>query len=212
MLVRAAGGREVLVAGQKSGVVYGLDPSSRGKLLWQTRVGIGSSSGGVQWGMASDGKNVYAATADAVRTAGDQGSLQIGNATFDPVKGGGLTALDVLTGRKTWFAPSTPCKPVREGCSPAQPGALTVIPGAVFSGSMDGHLRAFSTVDGRLIWDYDTQRSYQTANGVAAQGGSLDGAGAVVVDGMLYINSGYPRLGGAPGNVLLAFGLDSNRP
>lgn len=212
MLVRAANGREVLVAGQKSGVVYGLDPASRGKLLWETRVGIGSSSGGVQWGMASDGKNIYAATADAVRTAGDQGSLQIGNATFDPVKGGGLTALDVLTGRKVWFAPSAPCTPVREGCSPAQPGAVTVIPGAVLSGSMDGHLRAFSTANGSVLWDYDTQRSYQTVNGVTAQGGSLDGAGAVVVGGMLYINSGYPRLGGAPGNVLLAFGLESNRP
>jgi polyvinyl alcohol dehydrogenase (cytochrome) len=212
MLVRADGGREVLVAGQKSGMVYGLDPASGGKVLWQTRVGIGSSSGGVQWGMASDGRNVYAATSDAVRTAGDQGSLQIGNATFDPVKGGGLTALDVLTGRRIWFAPSAPCTPAREGCSPAQPGAVTVIPGAVLSGSMDGHLRAFSTADGSLLWDYDTQRSYQTVNGVTAQGGSLDGAGAVVVDGMLYINSGYPRLGGAPGNVLLAFGLDSNLP
>ncbi|HXC60337.1 MAG TPA: PQQ-binding-like beta-propeller repeat protein [Steroidobacteraceae bacterium] len=212
MLVRAPGGREVLVAGQKSGVVYGLDPEARGKVLWQTRVGIGSSSGGVQWGMASDGRNVYAAVADAARTAGDQGSLQIGNASFDPVKGGGLTALNVLTGAKAWFAPSTPCAPVREGCSPAQPGSVTVIPGAVFSGAMDGHIRAFSTTDGKLLWDFNTQRSFDTVNGQPAQGGSLDGAGAVVVDGMVYVNSGYPRLGGAPGNVLLAFGLDSKRP
>ncbi len=212
MLVRTPDGREILAAGQKSGVVYGLDPEARGKVLWQTRVGIGSSSGGVQWGMASDGRNVYAAVADAVRTAGDQGSLQIGNATFDPVKGGGLTALDVRTGAKVWFAPSTPCAPVREGCSPAQPGAVTVIPGAVFSGAMDGHIRAFSTADGKMLWDYNTQRSFDTVNGVMAQGGSLDGAGAVIAGGMVYVNSGYPRLGGAPGNVLLAFGLDSNRP
>ncbi|HMA10620.1 MAG TPA: PQQ-binding-like beta-propeller repeat protein [Steroidobacteraceae bacterium] len=212
MLVRAPGGREVLIAGQKSGVVWALDPAERGKVLWQTRIGTGSSAGGVQWGMASDGARVYAAVADAVRKGGDQGSPQIGNASFDPVKGGGLTALDVLTGEKAWFAPSTPCSPPREGCSPAQPGAVTAIPGAVISGSMDGHLRAFSTADGRLLWDVDTQKRYTTLNGVEAQGGSLDGAGAVVVDGMLYINSGYPRLGGAPGNVLLAFGLDSSRP
>jgi polyvinyl alcohol dehydrogenase (cytochrome) len=77
---------------------------------------------------------------------------------------------------------------------------------------MDGHVRAFSAADGRLLWDFDTQRRFDTVNGQPAQGGSLDGAGAVVVDGMVYINSGYPRLGGAPGNVLLAFGLDSNRP
>ncbi len=208
LFVHAPDGRELLIAGQKSGVVSALDPADQGKVLWQTRVGVGGSSGGVQWGMASDGARVYAAVADAVRNAGDQGSLQIGNASFDPVQGGGLTALDVLTGAKVWFAPSTPCSPPREGCSPAQPGAVTVIPGAVISGSMDGHLRAFSTDDGRKIWDVDTQRRYNTLNGVAAQGGSLDGAGAVVVDGMLYINSGYPRLGGVPGNVLLAYGLD----
>jgi len=212
MLVRTPEGREILVAGQKSGVVFGLDPQARGKVLWQTRVGIGSSSGGVQWGMASDGRNVYAAVADAARTAGDQGSLQIGNASFDPVKGGGLTALDVRTGAKVWFARSTPCAPVREGCSPAQPGAVTAMADAVISGAMDGHIRAFSSSDGRLLWDYNTQHAFDTVNGVAAQGGSLDGAGAVVVDGMVYVNSGYPRLGGAPGNVLLAFGLDSSRP
>jgi polyvinyl alcohol dehydrogenase (cytochrome) len=212
MLVRTLAGREMLVAGQKSGMVFGLDPDARGKPLWQTRVGIGSSSGGVQWGMASDGRNVYAAVADAVRTAGDQGSLQIGNASFDPAKGGGLTALDVRTGAKVWFAPSTACTPAREGCSPAQPGAVTAVPGAVFSGAMDGHIRAFSTTDGKLLWDYNTQHAFDTVNSVPAQGGSLDGAGAVVADGMVYVNSGYPRLGGAPGNVLLAFGLDSSRP
>jgi polyvinyl alcohol dehydrogenase (cytochrome) len=212
MLVKAPDGREILVAGQKSGMVFALDPDALGKPLWQARVGIGSSSGGVQWGMSSDGHHVYVAVADAVRTAGDQGSLQIGNASFDPVKGGGLTALDVRTGAKAWFAQSAPCAPVREGCSPAQPGAVTAIVGAVFSGSMDGHIRAFSTADGKLLWDFDTQRDFDTINGVPARGGSLDGAGAVVVDGMVYVNSGYPRLGGAPGNVLLAFGLESKRP
>jgi polyvinyl alcohol dehydrogenase (cytochrome) len=207
MLVRTATGREVLVAGQKSGVVFGLDPDAKGKLLWQTRVGKGGVGGGVQWGMASDNRNVYAATADYKRAQGDPSSLVVGNAAFDPVVGGGLTALNVLTGEKAWFAPSTPCKPGSVGCSPAQPGAVTAIPGAVFSGAMDGHIRAFSTDDGRLLWDFNTQQSFTTVNGVPAAGGSLDGAGAVVVDGMVYVNSGYPRLGGVPGNVMLAFGL-----
>lgn len=207
MLVKAPGGRDVLVAGQKSGVAFGLDPDAAGKVLWETRVGVGGTAGGIQWGMASDGRLVYAATADAVRTVGDPSSPQVGNATFDPAKGGGLTALDVLTGRKVWFAPAAPCVPVRDGCSPAQPGAVTAIPGAVLSGSMDGHLRAFSTADGHVVWDVDTRREYVTVNGVPARGGSLDGAGPVVVDGMVYVNSGYPRLGGAPGNVLLAFGI-----
>ena len=84
---------------------------------------------------------------------------------------------------------------------------MTATPDAVFSGSIDGHLRAFATADGRLLWDFDTARDYQTVNGVAGKGGSLDGAGAVIVGGMVYVNSGYPRFGGLPGNVLLAFGV-----
>lgn len=213
MLVKTAGGREVLVAGQKSGVAYGLDPDAKGRLLWQQRVGQGGTAGGIQWGMASDGQLAYAAVADAVRTAGDPSSPQVGYAPFDPAKGGGLTAIDVLSGERRWFAAPAPCAPVRDGCSPAKPGAVTAIPGAVLSGSMDGHLRAFSSVDGRVLWDIDTGRSYDTVNGVPARGGSLDGAGPVVVDGWVYVNSGYPRLGGVPGNVLLAFGLDdSSRP
>ena len=84
---------------------------------------------------------------------------------------------------------------------------MTAIEGAVFSGSMDGHIRAFSTADGKLLWDFDTAKSYPTVNGVPAKGGSLDGAGPVVVGGMLFVNSGYPRFGGMPGNVLLAFGV-----
>ncbi|MDR2215950.1 MAG: PQQ-binding-like beta-propeller repeat protein [Nevskiaceae bacterium] len=212
MLVQTPSGRDVLIAGQKSGVVYGLDPDDEGRILWETRIGVGGTSGGVQWGMASDGSKVYASVADPVRTAGDQGSLTVGNAPFDPAKGGGLTALDVLTGNTLWHAVPAPCAPPRDGCSPAQPAAVSVIAGAVFSGSMDGHIRAFSADDGRVLWDFDTQRSFTTVNGVTAQGGSIDGPGAVVVNGMVYVNSGYPRLGGAPGNVLLAFGIDSNLP
>jgi len=51
-------------------------------------------------------------------------------------------------------------------------------------------------------------REYQTVNGVRATGGSLNGPGAVAVDGMLIVNSGYARLGSIPGNVLLAFSVD----
>ena len=67
--------------------------------------------------------------------------------------------------------------------------------------------RAFATTDGRLLWDFDTVRSYETVNGVPATGGSLDGPGPVVVAGRVFVSSGYPRFGGTPGNVLLAFGV-----
>ena len=207
LLVKTATGRDVLVAGQKSGVVYGLDPADRGRVLWQTRVGAGGTNGGVQWGMASDGQRVYAAVSDVGRQAGSiGGAAGMGNAALSPTQGGGLTALDVLDGRKVWVAPGTPCAPPRPGCSPAQPAAVTAIPGVVFSGAMDGHLRAFSTADGKVLWDVDTAKPYTTVNGVTGTGGSLDGAGPVVANGMLFVNSGYPRFGGMPGNVLLAFG------
>jgi polyvinyl alcohol dehydrogenase (cytochrome) len=208
MLLKTPSGKDILVAGQKSGVVYGLDASSNGEILWQTRVGKGGTNGGVQWGMASDGRNVYASVSDVVRPPGIVGGpVPVGSASLDPIQGGGLSALRTEDGQRVWFAPSAPCDPPRPGCSPAQPGAVTLIDGAVFSGSMDGHLRAFSTADGKVLWDVDTARNYTTVNGTPAKGGSLDGAGPIVVDGMVYVNSGYPRFGGTAGNVLLAFGL-----
>jgi polyvinyl alcohol dehydrogenase (cytochrome) len=70
----------------------------------------------------------------------------------------------------------------------------------VFSGSVDGHLRAHSTADGRIVWDVDTAREYQTVNRVAGTGGAIDGPGPVIVGGMLYVHSGYGMFGGAPGN------------
>jgi len=208
MLVRSAEGREVLVAGQKSGVVFGLDPAGNGKVLWQTRVGKGGTNGGVQWGMASDGRQVYASVSDVVRLDSVFGAASaVGEVSLDPAEGGGLAALNTADGSRIWFTPGARCTPPRPGCSPAQPAAVTAIDGAVFSGSMDGHIRAFATTDGKLLWDFDTVRSYSTVNGAPARGGSLDGAGPVVAGGMVFVNSGYPRFGGTPGNVLLAFAV-----
>jgi polyvinyl alcohol dehydrogenase (cytochrome) len=203
VLEKLPNGKDVLLAGQKSGVVFALDPDRKGEILWQTRVGKGGTNGGVQWGMASDGQNVYAAVSDLVRKAPPGTIIQVGLPP-DPTQGGGLTALRISTGEKVWYTPPQPCaaKPV---CSPAQPAAVTAIPGVVFSGSVDGHLRAFTTEDGRVLWDFDTARDYQTVNGVRGKGGSLDGAGPVIVGGMVFVNSGYARNGGIAGNVLLAF-------
>jgi polyvinyl alcohol dehydrogenase (cytochrome) len=207
------GGRDLLVAGQKSGIVYAFDPDARGKVLWQARVGKGAMLGGVQWGMASDGDNVYAAVSDMVGIDDPEGSESppVGGESFDPVAGGGLTALRLTDGNKMWFAPSYPCAPPRRGCSPAQSAAVSAIPGAVFSGSLDGHIRAFSANDGKLLWDFDTEKDFPTVNGITAHGGSLDGAGPVIADGIVYVNSGYPRFGGAIGNVLLAFSADDTK-
>jgi polyvinyl alcohol dehydrogenase (cytochrome) len=186
-------------------MVSGLDPDARGKALWQTRVGKGGTNGGVQWGMASDGQHVYASVSDIGRIRRNDPLDPRPNAV-DPGQGGGLTALRVADGGKAWFAVPPACPPQQAICSPAQPAAVTAISGAVFSGSVDGHIRAFSAEDGKILWDFDTAKSWPTVNGVFAKGGSMDGAGAVVAGGMVYINSGYARNGGMPGNVLLAFG------
>ena len=155
--------------------------------------------------MASDGQAVFAAVPDPTGQAGTVTAC--GQRRFRSEKGGGITALaHCRRHRRLWFAPPHICDPPKPGCSPAQPGALTAIPGVIFSGALDGHIRAFGAEDGKVLWDFDTAEDYTTVNGVAAHGGSLDGAGPVVAGGMVYVNSGYPRNGGMPGNVLLAFG------
>jgi polyvinyl alcohol dehydrogenase (cytochrome) len=82
---------------------------------------------------------------------------------------------------------------------------VSVIPGVVFSGSVDGHLRAYSTKDGSIVWDFNTARDYETVNKVPAKGGSIDAAGPAIADGLVVTNSGYGQWRGLPGNVLLAF-------
>ena len=201
-----SGGRELLLAGQKSGVVFALDPNKRGEIVWQTRVGEGGLNGGVQWGMSSDGQRVYASVSDVHRSR-QTNPLEARRIVPDPKQGGGLTALRISDGTQVWHVTPAPCpEGALAGCSPAQPGAVSGIPGVVFATSLDGHIRAHSAEDGKVLWDFDTAHEFKTVNGVKASGGSIEGPGAVVVNGMVFISSGYPRNGGIPGNVLLAFG------
>lgn len=201
ILIELSRGRRMLVAGQKSAMVYALDPDRGGELLWHTRVGRGGTLGGIQWGPAADDDRAYVALSDIKRRVTPMG-LEL-----DPTAGGGLFALRLATGEIDWSAPPPVCGD-RRPCSPAQSAAVTVIPSVVFSGSSDGHLRAYSTHDGKVVWDFDAVREFQTVDGVPARGGSFDGPGPVVAGGMLYVNSGYGAMGGIPGNVLLAFSLE----
>jgi polyvinyl alcohol dehydrogenase (cytochrome) len=195
-----AEGRRMLVIGQKSGVVHTLDPDREGQILWQVRVGKGGVLGGSQWGSAVDKERVYVAISDVRFTSG----LPL---RLDPGAGGGLFGIELATGRVAWSVPPVPCGE-RAQCSPALSAAVTVIPGVVFSGGVSGLLRAYAAGDGRLLWEVDTARDdYVTVNGVRARGGAMDGPGPTVVDGMLYVTSGYGLWGGKSGNVLLAFGI-----
>jgi polyvinyl alcohol dehydrogenase (cytochrome) len=188
ILTKRPDGRDVLIVTQKSGMGYALNPDRKGKLLWEYRWGQGSPIGGV-WGAATDDRAVYFAVADIV----------------SPTPGG-LHAVNLRNGKRRWYTP--PEKPLcggGQGCSAVQAAALTVIPGVVFSGSHDGALRAYAARNGKTIWTYDTNREYETINGVKARGGSIDGPGAVVAGRMLYVTSGNGGMFGLPGNVLLAF-------
>jgi polyvinyl alcohol dehydrogenase (cytochrome) len=197
ILVDLHNGQRVLVAGQKSGVVHGFDPDQDGKILWQTRIGKGGALGGIMWGSAADQDRVYVANSD-VRF------LRDGTRRLDPNAGGGLFALDLSTGKILTEVPAVACGE-RIRCSPALSAAVTAIPGVVFSGAVSGYLRAYSTADAKLLWEFDTARDYTTVNGVPAHGGAMEGPGPTIVDGMLYVNSGYAQWGGLPGNALLAF-------
>ena len=189
-----ANGKQVLLCGQKSGVMYALDPDNAGKKLWEVKVGNGGALGGIEWGFAADAENVYIPVAD------------VSGAARKP----GLTALKAATGEMLWHvpAPKVACSWGTTRCNNSQSAAATVIPGVVFSGTADGHLRAYSTKDGAILWDYDTAQAADTVNGGKTKGGALDGGGPVVVNGILYTNSGYGRLVGQPGNLLLAFTVD----
>ena len=194
VLVPLPRGKRVLLLGQKSGMVYVVDPEANGKLLWHARAGAGGLLGGVQWGMATDGSTLFVAVSDlAFQACGP-----------DPSKGGGFSAYRVWDGKLLWHSPPPGCGD-RRPCSPAQSQAITAIPGAVFSGSIDGHLRAYSAADGKILWDFDTAQSFNSVNGVPAKGGSLDVGGPVVAGGIVAVVSGYPGFGAMPGNALLVF-------
>jgi polyvinyl alcohol dehydrogenase (cytochrome) len=203
ILVSLANGRRAIVAGQKSGVVHALDPDRGGEVLWQERVGKGGINGGVQWGSASDGANVYVALSDLARFPVPNSQATIP----DPEAGGGMFAMNLESGKRVWDTPAPRACRTRERCSPAQSAAVSAIPGVVFSGAIDGHLRAYSTTNGSIIWDVDTAQTYQTTNGVPGRGGSLNVAGPAISDGTVIINSGYVQ-NGMPGNVLLAYTVD----
>ena len=203
ILVSLGNGKRALVAGQKSGMLHAVDPDDGGKILWQQRLGTGGTLGGVQWGSSSDGTNVYVALSDIVR-------VNIPNSlgsNADPKMGGGMFAFNLKTGERVWYTPPAPCG-TRPRCSPAQSAAVSSVPGVVFSGSVDGHLRGYSTADGKVIFDFDSVGPYKTVNEVPARGGSFDGPGPAIAGGMVLVSSGYARAGGIPGNVLLALSID----
>jgi polyvinyl alcohol dehydrogenase (cytochrome) len=186
MLRTLPNGKQVLVVSGKSGYALGLDPDKKGAVMWKTPLFEKPPifTGLVVFGGAADEQAAY----------------------YPLNQVGGIAALYPATGERKWFTPLAPADIPNEPPRPGQSAAVTAIPGAVFSGGWDGRLRAVSSEDGHVIWEYNTVRDYETVNGVPARGGSMGAPGATVVGGKLFVTSGYVGVSkGLPGNVLLAF-------
>jgi len=197
ILATTADGKDVLLAGQKSGAVFALDPNDNGRILWQRKLGRGGIQGGVHFGMAVDGTTLFVPMSDF-----DGGPRWPG----EPKPG--MFALDIATGDVLWYTPAEDQCEGREFCQPGISAAVTAIDDAVVAGHMDGRLKVYDGATGKVTWEYDSVRDFATVSGVTARGGSFGGgAGPVLKNGMLFVNSGYGIYFHMPGNVLLAFGL-----
>jgi polyvinyl alcohol dehydrogenase (cytochrome) len=180
------GGRSVLIAGQKSGNVWAYDPDHQGAVVWRTALVNNTKEfgGKIVWGAAADDQAAYFGLGE-----------------------GGIAAVNIRNGERKWFTPIAPAQGRTK--YPGETGPLTAIPGIIFSGGFDGVLRALSASDGKVVWQFDTLREFQTINGVAAKGGSMGSAGPVVAGGMLFVPSGFVGVTNSmPGNVLLVFATE----
>ncbi len=197
-------GKDLVLAGQKSGMVWALNPDN-GKLVWKQKVGRGGIIGGIHFGMAVSGNTLMVPIADAVANKEFK-------AHYSGAAKPGLFALDVDTGHYQWRwdAPNT-CNG-RQYCMPGNSAVPTATPELVIAGSLDGHIRIHSAKNGKILWQYNTARDYpNTVSGIPGKGGALEGGSAALLDrGMLFVNSGYMFNQHMPGNVLLAFELDES--
>jgi len=199
IIAQMSNGKDVLLAGQKSSDVWALDPDNQGAVLWHWNKGRGTANGGVHWGMAYDGKRVFAGLSDPGRP----------RPGFEPQPG--LYAIDVDSGESVWSHRTYPECDSRQEKMPyceflyGFSGATLAVDGAVVQGSLDGFVRIFAGNSGAVLWAYDTVRDFAGVNGVTGHGGAIDNASIVAANGMLFVSSGYGMFGQAPGNVLLAF-------
>jgi len=193
-------GKDIILAGQKSGMVFGMDPDNNGETLWSARAGMGGYNGGVHWGMSSNGETLYVGVAD---TPGH-------HQTVGPPRHG-VHAYVAETGEVVWSRIEEKlCDERKVRCFPAASAPVTATDDLVFSGALDGKMRIYSAATGEVVWEFDTLTDFETINGVRAIGGSIDSAGAVLIDDKLIVNSGYDKFGLQPGNALLMFELQND--
>jgi polyvinyl alcohol dehydrogenase (cytochrome) len=199
ILTQTKDGKDIVLAGQKSGDVWGIDPDN-GELIWNTRFGEGTALGGIHWGIAIDGERVFAAIYDPTRPGASNKA--------EP----GMNAVDITTGEVAWRYPIEPdCSPSRAERYPGCAGrhglsaAPLVVDRSVLAGGADGRFYVFDSVTGKLQFQYDTLADFETINGVEGQGGSIDSHSIFAGAGLVFVGSGYGSFGQPGGNVLLAF-------
>lgn len=197
-------GRDLLFAGQKSSMVYAMDPET-GELVWEQRVGRGGKLGGIHWGMA-----VNEALGLLYVPVSDRGGA--GRHEGDRETARGLHALSLQDGSIRWSVPELGNCEGREGCFPGISAAILATEDLVIAGGLDGGLNAYAADSGERLWYFDTWRSYTAVNGVETEGGPLDVHGPLIVGDMLFINSGYQTFGQKGGNAFLAFRLSRPTP
>jgi polyvinyl alcohol dehydrogenase (cytochrome) len=191
-----AGGRTLVLAGQKSGDVWALDLKT-GRKVWSDKFGPGTPLGGVHWGIAADETRVFAPIADP--------------GVPEPVSASGVHALDAATGKRLWSWRALPdCSEARKargpGCERAGISAPPlVVDGAVIAAGLDGRLWVLEAATGKVLASLDTAGPRDSVNGLPARGGSVDSGGLFAGGGMVFVGSGYAAFGQPPGNALIAF-------
>lgn len=196
LLTTLPSGKDVILAGQKSGMVYAMDPDDGGKLLWRNQVGRGGIMGGIHWGMASDGDVLFVPISDLSVYPWD---------AHKPAQSG-LHAVRAATGELIWKTLTNDvCGDAKWRCSPGLSSAATLGNGLVFGGGLDGVLHVFDAETGAILWHDDTNRKFTAVNGVEAEGGSMDSDGPVLVGDRMLVTSGYDKWGQKFGNVLLSY-------
>jgi polyvinyl alcohol dehydrogenase (cytochrome) len=198
-------GTDIVLAGQKSGGVYGMNPDT-GERIWERVFGRGGMIGGIHWGMAvNPGLNlVYAPVSDMklpfVRD-------EVG------IAAPGLYALDIATGALAWATPMQDTCGDKDPCDPGLSAAIAATPDLVFSGGLDGVMRAFDAATGVVVWSFDAWREFPAVGGALtpespqAIGGTFDVHGPLITGNMMFVLSGYAHQSLRGGNALLAFEL-----
>jgi polyvinyl alcohol dehydrogenase (cytochrome) len=192
LLVNGLSAGDLVIGGQKSGVVHALNPDT-GQLVWETRVGRGGIQGGVHFGMAANDKVLFVPVSD----------MEDGRTYPDPSRPG-MHALDLNTGRILWSTIHEDLCGGRAFCHTGISQVPTVIGDLVVAGGMDGHVRAYRVDTGEIVWILDSTQPFDSVTGRRTHGGSFGGsAGPVAFNGMLLLSSGYGIYNHMPGNLLL---------